>query len=96
MSLLSFDEIRIGLSPQRVELARVGRGLRARKVVEEVLRDCQPVAGQAPWSAALDTLEALLAELPARSASVSVTLSNHFVRYHREVRRHQCIVDLAL
>lgn len=81
MSLLSFDEIHIGLSPHRVELARVNRGLRARTVVEELVRDCEPATGQPNWTTALDTLDVMLAKLPKKRASVSVVLSNHFARY---------------
>jgi hypothetical protein len=81
VSLLSFDAIRIGLSPHRVELARVSRGLGAGKVLEEIVRECEPVSGQPNWAAALDTLDVLLAQMPKKRAPVSVVLSNHFVRY---------------
>lgn len=81
MSLLWSDQIRIGLSPRRVELARISRGFRTRTVAGESVRDCQPQAGQEAWAAALDTLDVLLAELPPGRAQVSVVLSNHFVRY---------------
>lgn len=83
MSLLWLDRLQIGLTPRRVEIARLRRGLRTASVESESERDFEPVAepGQAPWSAALAALEALLAEQPAGRAEVRIVLSNHFAHY---------------
>ncbi len=74
------DRLRIGLAPQRVELARL-RWLRGAKAARETSVSCTPRTGEPPWLAALQALDALLAESGARGAAVTVVLSNHFVRY---------------
>ncbi len=81
MSLSWSESVRIGLSPRRVELARLRPGLRRRAVVEERARDCALEDGQPAWSGALAALDALLAEQSLAGAAASVVLSNHFVRY---------------
>ena len=74
------ERLRIGLAPQRVELARL-RWLSGAKAARESSVSCAPQAGEPPWLAALQALEAPLAEAGARGAAVTVVLSNHFVRY---------------
>lgn len=67
MSLSPPSELRVGLSPDRLVLARYRRGLRRRLVAHEV----QPI--EADPVGALKKL--------AGSDRLSVVLSNHFVRY---------------
>ncbi len=74
------ERLRIGLAPGRVDVARLGWGPRP-KVLRQLGVDCAAMADAAPWQAALDALEPLLAQLGARGASVTVVLSNHWVRY---------------
>lgn len=86
MSLLLRDELRVVLSPDQVLLVRVGREFTHRGLIRRVL-DKKPVPctgagdGEAPWSAAIRTLDT---ELPGWTDNVAVAiavLSNHFVRY---------------
>lgn len=80
MSPWSAERIRIGLAPDRVDLARLGFGPR-RKAIRQHSVACAATAGEAPWQAALDALDAALAEFASRGGSVTVVLSNHWVRY---------------
>ena len=80
MSRWSAERLRIGLAPERVDVARLGARL-SRQPARELGVDCAPAHGQPPWQAALDALEPPLAELGARGEAVAVVLSNHFVRY---------------
>lgn len=80
MSRWSAERLRIGLAPDRVEVARLGaRFGRAPPRAQTV--PCTSTDGQAPWQAALDALPAALAGLGTRGDAVAVVLSNHFVRY---------------
>ena len=81
MSLLWSEPVRIGLSPRRVELARLRPGLRRHAVVGENARDCVPEDGQPMWTGALEALDALLADRTPGGGGATVVLSNHFVRY---------------
>ncbi len=74
------ERLRIGLAPQRVDLARL-RWLRGVKAARETSVSCAPQEGEPPWLAPLQALEVLLAESGAHGGAVSVVLSNHFVRY---------------
>ncbi len=89
------ERLLIGLAPDRVDLLRLGRWPH-RSVVDRTSLSCTPVAGQAPWAAALQTLDSALQSttqtgasanagvMPAAmsaGASVTVILSNHFMRY---------------
>jgi hypothetical protein len=89
------ERLVIGLAPDRVDLLRLGRWP-GRSVVYQTSLACTPAPGEAPWVAALRTLDAALqsATKPGPSASdgvvpsamsveasVTVVLSNHFMRY---------------
>ena len=80
MSRWLAERLRIGLAPERVDVARLGRW-RARATAQTVAAACSPALGQSPWQAALDALPGLLDEIGARRGAVAVVLSNHFVRY---------------
>ncbi len=80
MSRWSAERLRIGLAPDRVEVARLGARLsRAPARVQTV--PCASTDGQPPWQGALDALPSALAGLGKRGDAVAVVLSNHFVRY---------------
>ncbi|CAD5369844.1 hypothetical protein RA210_U110099 [Rubrivivax sp. A210] len=71
------ERLRIGLAPDRVELAlRKGLGRAPELQAIECARD----PGQPPWQAALAALEDTLTGLALRGG-VAVVLSNHLVRY---------------
>lgn len=80
MSLLWRDRISIALSPDRIALVRLTRGLRTRVTAKrcEIL---VPQPAEAPWHAALARLEDILIEPEWKNADVTVVLSNHFMRY---------------
>lgn len=78
--LLSWgNEVRIGLTPERVTLARVSRRWRA-KVVAKQLVDCAATE-PADWRACIKALELAVQEPAWQGAEASVVISNHFVRY---------------
>lgn len=74
------DHIAIALSPERVTLVRLARGLRPR-VTAKRSEAVQPQAGEASWRAALARLTQVLGEPEWQNADVTVVLSNHFARY---------------
>ena len=80
MSRWSAERLRIGLAPERVELARLRIGM-SRKAARQSSVSCAPKPGEAPWQAALAALDGALAELGSRGGSAAVVLSNHWVRY---------------
>ncbi|WP_124949911.1 hypothetical protein [Sulfuriferula thiophila] len=73
------DQLRIGVSPHAIVLARIGKGLRP-YVREQHIEPCPPASGET-WQAALDTLAKLLSREKWQNADAIMTLSNHFVRY---------------
>jgi hypothetical protein len=80
VSRWSLERLRIGLAPQRVDVARLAWGPR-RRVLGELHAQCVAKPGDAPWQAAIGALDALLAPLNLHGASATVVLSNHWVRY---------------
>lgn len=80
MSRWSAERLRVGLAPERVELARLawwpGRPPR-----RQCSLPCTPKPGEPPWQAALEAIDAPLAEIGRRGEAVAVVLSNHWVRY---------------
>lgn len=80
MSLWSAERLRIGLAPERVDLARL-RLLSTQKLTRQSSVSCAPKPGEAPWQAALAALDGALAEWGSRGGSAAVVLSNHWVRY---------------
>ncbi len=73
------DQVRIGLAPQAIALARLGRGWRPR-LQDSISLRCNTVPGSG-WQAALKTLQQVLAEAKWQQADAQVILSSHFVRY---------------
>ena len=80
MSRWSAERLRIGLAPERVDLARLGL-LSTRKVTRQSSVVCTPKPGEAPWQAALGALDGALTEFGSHAGSAAVVLSNHWVRY---------------
>lgn len=72
------ERLVVGLAPDRVDLLRLGRWP-GRSVVDQTSLACTPVAGDAPWAAALQGLDTSLTS--ANDTAVTVVLSNHFARY---------------
>lgn len=68
MLRLSFEELRIFLTPTRLGLARLRRGLFGRTLESDVV----PIAG--------DGIEALAGQLKGKGMAVRIYLSNHHVR----------------
>ena len=80
MSRWSAERLRIGLAPERIDLARLRFGL-SRNAARQSSASCTPKPGEAPWQAALAALDGALAEFGSRGGSAAVVLSNHWVRY---------------
>lgn len=86
MSLLSRNELRVVLCPDRVALQRADSRLTPRGyVVQNKAREVVECATDAEagdnWSAALRTLEEALPRVAAVGMQAQVILSNHFVHY---------------
>lgn len=81
MSPLWRDKVLIALSPERVVLLRLRRGLRPQRVANTVIA-VPPGAADVAWKAPVEALaRLLLASKEWQDADVSVVLSNHFARY---------------
>lgn len=78
MSRLWRDQIQVFLAPERVDLVRFSRGLKPVQTAK-ITAHCQALQGAAAWQSALQQLEKNLTD--AAATELSVTLSNHFVRY---------------
>lgn len=78
MSHLWRDRAHIALSPDRVILARLGRG--ARVLAREIV-PCSVPAGDTGWEPALAAMRGALAGGQWANADATVILSNQFVRY---------------
>jgi hypothetical protein len=83
---LQRDQLRIALTPARVDLLRVRQGLRRTTVLEALAAPCQAMTGTRESdllrAAALDALDAALAAAnPQRGTAVGVRISDHFVHY---------------
>ncbi len=86
MSLLSRNELRVVLCPDRLVLERAERRLTPRGYVvqvqaREVLQCAADAGAGESWSAALRTLEEALPRSAAVGMQAQVVLSNHFIRY---------------
>lgn len=86
MSLLSHNELRIVLSPERVALlhtrrALTPRGYRSGVEAKRIIPCEMPADGEMPWHSAVNTLGLALPSLVKHRMEVQVTLSNHFMRY---------------
>ena len=78
MSRLWRDQIQVFLAPERVDLVRSSRGLKPVQSAK-VTASCQRVQGMPVWQSALQQLEKNL--VAAAGTELTITLSNHFVRY---------------
>ena len=86
MSLWSRDEHNIVLCHDRVMLVTTRReltrrGVRRRHALAERVLPSDIAAGEAPWHGPLKALETALPGLSRSNSRLTVTLSNHFVRY---------------
>lgn len=78
MSPLWRDQIQVFLAPGRIDLVRSTRGFKPVQAAKVTVW-CEPAQDAPVWQAALQQLEKHL--MDAAGAQLSVTLSNHFVRY---------------
>jgi hypothetical protein len=85
VSRSSPSELRIALSPGRVELVQLGRTLswRGRRLMAltEHVETCRTEDGAPLWHAALRSLERTLPGLAEKTLPATVILSNRFLRY---------------
>lgn len=81
MSLSWRDRLHIILSPRRIILVRLGKGLSPRVVAREIVACPEAAEGAPPWQPALDALGRTLAERKWKHAEARAILSNHFVHY---------------
>lgn len=78
MSRLWRDQIQVFLAPERMDLVRSARGFKPVQTAKETVL-CERVQGAPVWQPALHQLEEKLGD--AAGTELSITLSNHFVRY---------------
>lgn len=74
------ESLRIGLCPDRLIVARYGRGLRPR-LIEKGALSFDAGTAEEPWRAAVAALPKSLEAHAQRAGDATVVLSNHFVRY---------------
>ncbi len=74
------ESLRIGLCPDRLIVARYGRGLRPR-LIEKAAVPFDTGTAEEPWRAAVTALQKSLEAHAPRAADATIVLSNHFVRY---------------
>lgn len=82
MSQLWRDHIQVFIAPERVDLVRVSRsikGLGRSEQSEKITLPCERDPGRAAWESPIKKFESLIKE--TTDADVTVTLSNHFIRY---------------
>ncbi len=79
MSPLWRDEVDIYLSPRKLELMRMGRGLKPRLLAEDQV--VVEAADYGTWAPVMAALGACLAEPVWRTANARVVLSDHWARY---------------
>jgi len=82
VSLSWRDRLYVVLTPRRVVLVRLGKGVGTRVVAKEILACPEPAGEGAPlWQPALAALQAALPHRQWKHAEVRAILSNHFVHY---------------
>jgi len=74
------SELRVGLSPDRIVALRYRRGVGSAIAERSIERFDAPASGPA-WAGAIRALSRLLEQPAARTAELSVVLSDHFARY---------------
>lgn len=74
------NRLYIAISPERISLLKLGRGLKTRVLArhEETMA---PSVKQSSWQSVLDRLGSILGEPEWQNAEVNIVLSNRFVRY---------------
>jgi len=80
VSRLFPDRVVVGLAPAALGYARL-QGVSRPRIVEKRVLDCDPQFGPQPWQGAVAALAQLAGALKSARTSVTVVLSNHFVRY---------------
>ncbi|MCE7913738.1 MAG: hypothetical protein DYH15_03440 [Nitrosomonas sp. PRO4] len=78
MSRLWRDQYQSYLAPERLDLVRYARGFKPVQTAKKTVF-CKIIQGTPSWKSALQILDNNLAD--AAGTELSVTLSNHFVRY---------------
>ena len=78
MSPLWRDRIRVFLAPERVDLARLGKGLKPKQATR-FSAVCEQKPGLLSWEAPLEQFERIIEH--ADGVDISITISNTFVRY---------------
>ena len=80
MSLSLRDRYCAALRPDRVDLVRRLRGYKSPIDLKQSV-PLEPAVDDAPWLAAIATLQGMIAGAAVASGELTVVLSNHFVRY---------------
>ena len=78
MSRLWRDQIQAYVAPERVDVVRFSRGFKPVQTAK-MTTSCKVTQGAPSWQSALQTLDSNLVD--AENTELTVTLSNHFVRY---------------
>lgn len=73
-------QLYVVIYPDRVILRGLGKGIRRTIVLQNEI-PCLPQPDAPNWQSALSTFEYWLASSEMKEADVTITLSNHFVRY---------------
>lgn len=74
------NRLRIAISPERISLLKLGRGLRPKLPAKH--DEAISASGRQPaWRAALESLDAILSQPEWQNAEVDIVLSNRLVRY---------------
>jgi hypothetical protein len=72
------DRMRVFLAPERVDMARLRKGLKPKQAVR-VAATCEQKPGSPAWEAPLEQFERMIEH--ADGVDMSITISNAFVRY---------------
>jgi len=75
------DQLRIGLFPNRVVMARVGKGWHPRTLENHIISCTSEPGDQHRWSASVAALTNALQEFNTGPADATLILSNHFAKY---------------
>jgi hypothetical protein len=81
VSPLLRNELRIALSPRKVVMERLSRGMRPVIAARQEIACAAPGQDEAPWAKVLEALESGLQKMGGAKSNAQIVLSNHFVRY---------------
>jgi len=82
VSLLSHNELRIVLGPERIALLHTSPALTPRGERNKRIIPCEaPLDGEMPWHSAVRTLEVALPSIAKPKMHAKVTVANSFMRY---------------